>query len=101
MIVRRNREEGREWGVRGAQGAGAVRTWVTNLVQDMGGARPNFRGGTVMTVTTALRILSLRRWLVHPAGSGEPESKYDETSYFDSGVLALSSMMTAAPVAAV
>ena len=35
---------------------GAIRTWVTNLVQDIGGARVGL-GGAVVTTTTALRIL--------------------------------------------
>ena len=48
-------------------------------------------GGAVVTTTTALRILSRPR-KVHNHPSGEPDSKYDETSYFESGVLALPSI---------
>ena len=73
---------------------------MTNLVQDMGGA-VYVKGGAVATIATALRILSHCRWLVHSLSSGELDSKYDETSYFESSILALHSMRTLTPAVAI
>ena len=56
----------RRMGIGGARSA--VRTWVTNLAQEMGGARPMCGGGPVRTVASGLRFVLLCGGLIAAKG---------------------------------
>ena len=77
-----------------------VRTWVTNWAQDMGGARCilGLRGCARHNSFTDSIAVQMARPVAH--ASGEPDSKYDARSYFESGVLALHSVSSERPLVA-